>query len=1352
MAKAAEAALLSAAREASAYFDRFDKTILYHAAAHLDRDWLLSDSENTSSFIPPPPGGLISGLPLNNEGRYTFLIEKQEGGKPLNLQELQQVTRELIEGIYVFNQLPSITLEANYDSTTSCSIPSAYNNTLIGQALLSLDYFTKSLLHGSTVRQKDKRSKLLEEWKKFPQENLRKEFEANGMTDMQNDNELGKSLYHKKKIPFVRYPPKYVNTELALRQLDSRLTTGEEYEQMKDHKGRDQFLQHLEHVSLGIVFRQENILYKDGIFVLDPAHDVVTNIMGTAPEKDIDPSLHNHLHSYLQKQREFVSDNLNKKRDIAHRIQLLSFVSFMIYFLVSLKKTNRVVDISNFLPLKSKDLMRTDRELPPILPTSSSRWSPYLSENNTTGMHGDVTFEKSKLTANPVEISPSEMERIKESLTHYAISGECSINDEELAPKLSISLLDKDLTTCVIGEKTYYAMELFVEPYYSKTPKLPRWLHAMTAEMKTQCARLLSLNDARIQDMLRKPLGIRKAAALKTVNVSLQASIEKGSLPAVTALLKRCTHTRLGKPDEKGMLMLHYAATYARPDVLSALILSDSNIEQPLENSQTRALHLVAQAGNVDAFYCLLRYGADLCTSDSNGWFAIHIAAFHNCQSIVRHFASINSEFLEMEAENKLKSTPLLISAESGGFDSFKCLIELGANVTATDSTGSNAVHLAALKHHTKVLRYLIETKGNEIDVWAILSEMLKSEGPLADAAARSLDPLTQWKPKESAESLLKLNTVESLVQLLKRNETSQLLAIQVLANLSHFEEIKSALMEKDAVSYLTKLLVSFNDRIHANTCLVLSDLAVVSENQEAVASSGALPHLTKLMSSESDDVQLFSSALVGILAYDNPNNQKLIAEANCIPVLVSLLSSTKSCIRGCASRALGVAVDGNRTNQLLALVENIIPCLIVLLRSKEPPVHKSAAVAVESLATNSEECQRELLSDSTCINLLKRLLKMRNPEVKVCGGCALWAIAGNLISNKRLIATHIGLELLVDMLTIHNEHLDFVCAEALGAIATELGDNQVKIIQVGGVKPLVDALTVVTSQRVCLSVIHTLSALCMKPALVPNAAAQRSIASSRGIPILCSIVSADQASEIVRVEAACTLAKLILNNPENDKILTKHTDFSFLTIFKFFTSSDSMVRLLAGHCLSIMAFNNPDNLRKMKAFGTLNVSNFLPFLQSGDEFYQIHAAFQIVVLSKLLVGMKDVDCTVKGIKLLVHLLSSYTEQTKVLSAEFIATLSRMGSGIPGALVLAGVLDPLLANFESGNRPVIESTSVALGYLTFNRMASRLVIGMFRDSPELFHVFEKYFPFIVYSQKFRTAWTDITRPGIPSLR
>ena len=43
-AKAAEEALLRASRYASGYFERFDKSNLYHAAIHRDTDWLLSEA------------------------------------------------------------------------------------------------------------------------------------------------------------------------------------------------------------------------------------------------------------------------------------------------------------------------------------------------------------------------------------------------------------------------------------------------------------------------------------------------------------------------------------------------------------------------------------------------------------------------------------------------------------------------------------------------------------------------------------------------------------------------------------------------------------------------------------------------------------------------------------------------------------------------------------------------------------------------------------------------------------------------------------------------------------------------------------------------------------------------------------------------------------------------------------------------------------------------------------------------------------------------------------------------------------------------------------------------------------
>ena len=71
-AKAAEDALLQASRYASAYFERFDKSNLYHAAAHRETDWLLSDSSISASAAiehdPSTDGGLlIKNLPPPDE-------------------------------------------------------------------------------------------------------------------------------------------------------------------------------------------------------------------------------------------------------------------------------------------------------------------------------------------------------------------------------------------------------------------------------------------------------------------------------------------------------------------------------------------------------------------------------------------------------------------------------------------------------------------------------------------------------------------------------------------------------------------------------------------------------------------------------------------------------------------------------------------------------------------------------------------------------------------------------------------------------------------------------------------------------------------------------------------------------------------------------------------------------------------------------------------------------------------------------------------------------------------------------------------------------------------------------------
>lgn len=1267
MAKAAEETL-KATRNASSFFECFDKSLLYHAGAIRDTEWLLSEASTNADADGDHAHAqhrLLEGLGCAEEsGRYTLLVPRPSG-KPLCLQELHQLTRELVEGVYVFHQVPRLSLEPNHDLSTTCALASAYHDSLVGELMLSVAYFTQGLVHGTTVPQKDKRRKLAECWRKMPPAALHEGYLKHGLVRMEEEEELGgEKLYSEQRPAFVRYPSKCVNRELALEELPPRLTTGEEFDLQRSHVARDVFLRFLNQVSLLLVFQQKRVLQSGPVLVLDPSFEVTTSVVSDAAESGRDVDLYPHLHSYLQRQCDFTIKHLSKKCDIAHALELLGYVSFLIPFLVSLKRQNKIIDVSALGEGICKDLIRTEREFPPMLPSENSRWSPFTTKNSASAMHGGVLFHRFPLSVEHTDLDQAGLQAALHN--------------------------DREMPVYVHEGRSYHVLQLTVENYYAQSPRLPRWLHAMTAELRSQCARLPTLSDSRVQELLRKPYGQRRAAQLNTVNVSMQASVEREMLPAVVALMKRCTKTRLSRVDESGWSLVHCAAHHCRADNLSALLLSGCSAHTPLhtagESPQptlTLPIHLAASSGCLDAVCSLLSHGADPTARDDIGWAPIHHSAFHNYQALVAHFASVELQCIDLRTEDRAKATPLLLAAQNGCFDTVRCLIELGADVTATDAAARNVVHKAVLGHYTAILQHLVSIRPPSLDVWAVLSDMASADpgSGYPEAAVRSLDTLTRWRPGDHGR-LLSHGAVASLTRLLGSEQKLQCLAVQVLRNLSNIEAVEEALVEAGAVQPLVQLLASTSDHVHTCACVVLADLGLVPEHQAAIVDAGAIPHLVKLLASESSDVQLFACACIGILAYDSSKNQAAVLEARGLSPLISLLGSPLSCVQASAASSLQAVLADNRPNQLHALSCDIITPLVGLLRSKQVAVHSSAARALEVLAEGCEESQRLLLGNGMAIRLLKRLLKMRDPVVKVSGGCALWAIAGQLISNKRDIATHMGLELLVDMLTIRDEKLDFVCSEALGCLATELGGNQNRIAAVGGVKPLVGVLTTPTSERVVLSVVHTLAALLVRPALVPNPKLQAAVATARGISVLAEIVASEHASEIVRVEAACTLAKLVLNNAENDRYLFRYTSFSYRTVFRFLSSSDDTVRLLAGYCLSVTAFKNPAKLEVMQSIGRLDMALFLPFLQAEEELYRVYAAFQVVVLSRLLSGVRRVEAVVQGIKLLVALCSSPIERTKVLSAEFLACLAHSSGGIPDTVVMAGALDPLYENIR----------------------------------------------------------------------
>ena len=1342
--QAAEAAI-QAARDASRFFENFDKTDqkvdLQHAAVYRPYDWLLGDYEalELASLPAEVAHGLIENLqPADEQGRY-LIVFPHAGNKPFYLQELHQIVRELTIGIYVFNQTPSVQLSPNYDQSTTVSLPSAYTNTLVGQVLISVDYFMKCLLHGAMVPI-DHVGIFNERWRKLAPTDMKgisDAFKEAGYSKMNSDPELGENLYVQPKKPFIRHPAYGVDVKLAEEELTPRLTAEEEHTVQERHIQRDIFLRYLDSVGMSLVVENKSIQQDDFLFVVDNEVDVYTSVL---PKEDINRDLLQRLHAYLQLQRDFIREKLNLKSSIVYNLKLLKFIGFMVTLLVTLKKHHKVIDVEKLMVPMNIDRLHTERELPPVIPTKDSRWSPFISEESYTHYHGAIVFQKERKTA---KLPPDNLRYIKAMLMDNAVN---KCNED-----------DFPFSHVEIDDQKYYTLYLVTEDYYPKSPKLPRWIHAMYAELKMQAARLPGVSDAKIQDFVRKVYGAKRAARMKVPHVALQACVEKDLLVPALALVKRCTQTRLNKTDDNGLACIHHAAINGNASML--VLLVTSGCQQDLECCRSTAssltpLHLAIQSGSLDTVACLLMLDSQLHCFDSNGWHPVHHAAHSNCQHIVGYLVRRDPFCLELQTKEAAAETPLLLACHCGGLDTIQTLMELGANFSATNSAGEDIVHIAVSHNHINILQFLLEVDIDGVDVWKTIVEMLEADATSGkpEVAARVLDPLSKWILNDTCEMLLQNGGLYPLARLLQEDTHLQALATQALKNISHSDNIKEALVVDTStiIPDLVRLLSSSEERILSRSCSILCDLGLLGDCQSDIVSQGAVEPLVKLLHvGNRDDIQLYACALLGILARQHELNQSAISENNGVEAIIALLKSELACIQACAANTLCIVMRNHEENQLRALDKNAENELVNLLKSKVITVHCNAALAIEAMAENNPQCQSALLSHPLCITLLIRLLKMVDREVKICGTSALWAIAGHSLGSKCHIAYRMGLEVLVDMVGLHCEELEYICSEALHSLASEVGDNQVKIADVGGILPLVDILRAPSSNRVCLSVIHTLAALTIKTALVPNVAIQTSIAAS-GITLLTSLLVSHR-NELVRVEAASTLAKLVLNHKQNEKKLMKEPKFSYLVVLKFYSSENENVRLLAGHALAIFAFNNPERLDIMIAHGSLNYQHLFYFIQSKDEFHQTHAAFQAVVLAKMICGIKDVNACIQGIRILIHLLNSKREEIQILSSEFLASLARSKSGVPEAIILAGAMDSLVANLLCGNKQVIQAASVVLGYLSFNSMAFRILKTTFRDNPQLFTIFYKHLQTGVVSPKFLESWRDAKEIGLPAL-
>ena len=136
-------------------------------------------------------------------------------------------------------------------------------------------------------------------------------------------------------------------------------------------------MRYLESVGVSLVVENKSIQQDGYLFVMDSEVDVYTSVL---PKEDINRDLLRRLHAYLQLQRDFIREKLELKSSIAYNLKLLKFIGFMVTLLITLKKHHKVIDIETLMVPMNIDRLHTERELPPVIPTQDSRWSPFISE------------------------------------------------------------------------------------------------------------------------------------------------------------------------------------------------------------------------------------------------------------------------------------------------------------------------------------------------------------------------------------------------------------------------------------------------------------------------------------------------------------------------------------------------------------------------------------------------------------------------------------------------------------------------------------------------------------------------------------------------------------------------------------------------------------------------------------------------------------------------------------------------------------------------------------------------------------------------------------------------------------
>ncbi|KAL8183744.1 UNVERIFIED_CONTAM: hypothetical protein K2H54_050551 [Gekko kuhli] len=947
--EAAYLAQLAAQRNASAFFEKYERSELQELLTTSFCSWLSSRDDLRHPL--ELPSGLLTQM-RNIAVPTVILLTPVEPGIDLDAKEIHQIVRELAVGVYCLNQIPSISLDANYDQSTSCSLPPAYYDTRIGQMLISVDYMLKALWHGAYMP-KEKRVRFSELWRSsmdidadgVPQteKTACAEFCSAGLIDISRDPDF-RGIYDENLNEDPTYDP------------DSA-----------EEKGF--FMQFADAILLKLTFATMELQQNDNVFKFEAAYTLSNAIRVT--DDRLDMAGYQRLQQRLFLQQKLIKKYLERKAEIRKNIVYFKLMTFLIPFMITLRRKNKIPNLNRLLQPYSDDKVKTERELPPILFGSDFKCQHFTyAQNQYFHLHGGIEFDVG---------TPSVEDVSDEIKAAYDDMYACATNH-------ITQLLDPDVTyrehypvpVMDFDGKSYYIISLELEPFYLLLKT--QWWGAINELISTLKPKRLPLTDIQAMEQFKKKFGYKKAIKCKSLPFGMKSAAERGLAAIFLTFCRKTSLSSLGLSDDHGYALIHHAAIHNRVAIICQLMKYSLTISQRRHIPYSlvvgpAALHFAAQAGSLESLNFLLALKADYRMPDNRGWMPIHFAAYYDNIACFAILYRKSPDLLEAETRAEHHSTPLLLAATSGALDTIQYLFTLRVDWLKKDSEGNNMIHLAVLNFHTEVLKYLIELAVPDLPVWTTLVGMLDCvEYVRREMAVRCLEVLCLAKD-HYWKFILDAGTIPSLINLLKSQSVKlQCITMGVLINITTNDPIARAFAESGGVAVLIKLLASDEPELLSRCAVVLHDIAQLDDNQAIVAELGAIPALVNRLHYEIEGLLVNVINCIRVLCINNQANQLKVKECRGIKPLVQFLSSDSDVLLAVASAAIAELARGNTKMQNAIVEAHVISPLVELLRGRKTSVQVKGAMAIQTLCERNTYIQMRFLARSVTKFLLKLL------------------------------------------------------------------------------------------------------------------------------------------------------------------------------------------------------------------------------------------------------------------------------------------------------------------------------------------------------------------------------------------